>query len=63
MITFSVYTFATNLAKNGMQESDIINLLGDSDARMARVYINITRKDSVNKHKELLKKKRKEREN
>lgn len=59
----SRHTFATNLAKNGMQESDIINLLGDSDARMARVYINITRKDSVNKHKELLKKKRKEREN
>ena len=59
----SRHTFATKLSKNGMQESDIINLLGDSDARMARVYINITRKDSVNKHKELLKKKRKEREN
>lgn len=52
----SRHTFATNLAKAGMSETDIINLLGDSDHRMARVYINITRRDSVNKHKELLKK-------
>lgn len=37
-----------------MSETDIINLLGDSDHRMARVYIKITRQDSVNKHKELL---------
>ena len=52
----SRHTFATNLAKDNMSESDIINLLGDSDHRMAKVYINITRKDSVIKHKELLKK-------